>query len=192
MRVIAGTLKGRRLDASDVGRAAADVGQAAGDAVQHPGAAHGRRARARRLCRHRGARASRRSVAARRTSPSSSSDPRAQALIADNLAHCRIETGYTVLRVACGARSRASADRSHVRAFRHHAPRSAVRSRRRTRSWPARMPCSRPAACSCSSTRAARAVPASSGRLVQVRQVRSGDSMLTMYLTLKPNLEPNP
>ena len=74
MRIIAGTLKGRRLEAPELAGAAADVRQAARDAVQHPRAAGRRRARAgwlrgHRRGRHRGDQPGRRARHVRRSRP---------------------------------------------------------------------------------------------------------------------------
>ena len=108
------------------------------------------------------------------------SDPRGQALIADNLAHCRIETGYTVLRVPVVR------GLEHLRTDPTFAPFDIMLFD---------PPYDLDAEAVLAGTDAVlapggllvfeharrRVVPASSGRLVRVRQVRSGDSMLTMY-----------
>ena len=98
MRVIAGSLERPPAEGARLGRAAADVGQAARDAVQHPRAADCGRAGDGRLRGHR--RRRHRSVEPRRArgDRSSSTIARAQALIAENLAHCGVATGYTIIR----------------------------------------------------------------------------------------------
>ena len=108
------------------------------------------------------------------------SDPRAQALIADNLAHCRIETGYTVLRVPVAR------GLEHVRTDPAFAPfdivlfdppygldAEAVLAGADAVLAPGGLLALEHAR--------AHAVPGSSGGLVQVRQIRSGDSMVTLY-----------
>ena len=108
------------------------------------------------------------------------SDRRAQALIAANLAHCRIETGYTVLRVPVAR------GLEQLRADPAFAPFDIMLF-----DPPYDLDAERALAGADAVLASggvllleharARAVPVSSGRLVQVRQVRSGDSTATFY-----------
>jgi 16S rRNA (guanine966-N2)-methyltransferase len=114
------------------------------------------------------------------------SDPRAQALVTDNLAHCRIETGYTVLRVALARglerlRTEATFVPFDIMLFDppYDLAAEAVLAGADAALAPGGLLVLEHAR--------ARTVPVCAGRLLQVRQVRSGDSMLTMYaLSPKP------
>ena len=91
-------------------------------------------------------------------------DRRAQALIAENLAHCGVENGYAIIRATVARALDALSQPARVRAVRHHPARSAVRSersqaRRAGRSLRQPGACSRRPACWCSSTRGGRAAP---------------------------------
>ena len=115
MRVIAGSLKGRRLKTPDVGRAAADVRQAARDAVQHPGAADRRRARARRLRRHRRARHRGAQPRRARRHVHRAGSPRAGADRRRTWRTAESTTGYTIIRGTVARAVAALADRRSSR-----------------------------------------------------------------------------
>ena len=141
MRIIAGTLKGRRLEHARLGRAAADVRQAARDAVQRPR----RRALPARACSTAtpapARSASRRSAAARRTSPSSSSDRARGRPDRGEPARTAASTeGYAIIRAEFARVGHAARARTRVR---HHLARSAVRCGGNGRRRSTRPPASR-------------------------------------------------
>ena len=182
MRIIAGSLKGRRLSSPVVGRAAADVRQAARDAVQHPRAAHRRRARARRLRRHR--RARHRGAQPRRVGGDVRRErsPRAQALIEENLARCGIADGYAIIRASVVARSTRFASRPRRRSTsccsirRDDGARDPGRRNRRG----GRRPVAEDGVVVLEHARKRRRRKAA-GALVRSREVISGDSALALY-----------
>ena len=82
-------------------------------------------------------------------------DRRAQALIAENLARCGIADGYAIIRATVARGARDARGRPRVRAVRHRPARSAVRPSRRHEALAAasRRSCSRRTASSCSNMR---------------------------------------
>ena len=124
------------------------------------------------------------SAAARLTAPHIVTElpgPRAQALIAENLAHCGIETGYTVIRAPL------TRGLERVRSASGSEPFDIV-----LLDPPYDLPPDRalvgidavlaPDGLVVLEHARKQAAPVSSGRLVRVRQVQSGDSTVTLYV----------
>jgi 16S rRNA G966 N2-methylase RsmD len=179
MRVIAGSLKGRRLKSPTWDGLRPTSDQTARDVVQRS-VACGRRAGDRRLCGHgaigiEGAepRCGARDV--RRVS-----GPRAQTLIGENLRSCGIESGYTMVR------STVERAWSTLVQTRHFAPFDLIlldppSDQPAGETAGAPTVCSRRWGGSCWNMRDGPSCRPHAGRLDRVRDLRSGDSALAIY-----------